>query len=111
MHRDKQLKKLVEAWDAIDAKESLVSRTPIEGAIAVESQTNPLNIDRLKDIISIVDGDTDVTIKIGWKAFATLEEEDGRWYPWIGGKELITLNGFDTKQQALDKIIDYFAKE
>ena len=111
MHRDKQLKKLVEAWSAIDANESLVSRTPIEGAIAVESETQPLSIDRLKDLITIEDGDTDVTIRIGWKAFASLEEEDGKWYPSIGGKEMGTLMGFESKQQALDQIIDYFAKE
>lgn len=111
MHRDKQLKKLVEAWGAIDAKESLVSRTPSEGAIAVESQIPTLNIEGLKNLIAIDDGDTDVTIRVGWRTLASLQEEDGKWYPSIGGKEIGTLMGFNSKQQAFDHIIDYFAKE
>lgn len=110
MHRDKQLKKLVEAWDAIDAKESLVARTPNEGAIAEESQIPTLNIEGLKNLIAIDDGDTDVTIRVGWKIFATIEEEEGKWYPIVDRREIFTL-GFDSKQQAIDSLIDYFAKE
>lgn len=113
MQRDKQLIKLLEAWNAIDTKESLVSRAPIEGAIAVEAKiplANPLNIDKLKNSLIIEDGDTDITIRLGWKTLATIEEEDGKWFPTIDGKEILSL-GYDTKQQAIDKIIEYFVKE
>lgn len=99
---DKRKKQLQEAWQSM---ESLVSPTPVEGPAMVEKAG--LNIDELKSLLTVEDGDTDVHIKLGWKTIATISEDGGKWFPSIDGSEVSTF-GLDTKEDAIKRVIGFF---
>jgi hypothetical protein len=111
MYRDKKLTELTETWNQM---ESLVAREPLEGAVAVEAapKSEPqLNIDGFKNLIKVIDSPVEVDIKLGWLPLISIEEEDGRWYTRMDSKEFLSMDGYASKQEAIDKVIEYFSKE
>ena len=72
-----------------------------------------MDINKLKDLLTISDGDTDVEIRIGWHTIARIEIEDGAWYPSVRNTSgnWIYINGMSdnlTKEQAFNKIVERF---
>jgi hypothetical protein len=64
-----------------------------------------LNIDSLKNLMKVEESETDVYIYLGYIRIASITEDDGRWYASVQGRELLTLNGYATKEQALASIV------
>jgi methyl coenzyme M reductase subunit D len=106
MSRDKKLLKLVETWNKLE--DSLVARTPIEGPAMVES--NDKLIQPFKDLLTIQDDEVELSVKLGWVTLGTVNEDEGKWYPTIGNRELLSL-GYNTKEEALQKILDYYKND
>lgn len=64
-----------------------------------------LDITAIKDLFKVEESDTDVYIYLGYIRIASITEDDGRWYASVQGRELLTLNGYATKEQALASIV------
>jgi len=70
-----------------------------------------MTLDKLKDLLTIEESDTDVIIKLGWVTIACLEEEDGRWFPRMPGNKTISVWGFVSKELAFEYLLHYINKE
>lgn len=64
-----------------------------------------IDITKLKDLIKVEESDTDVFIYIGYIRICSILEDEGRWYPTIQNRELMTIDGYSSKQDALDAVI------
>jgi hypothetical protein len=64
-----------------------------------------IDISKLKDLIKVEESDTDVFIYIGYIRICSISEDEGRWYPSNNKTELFTINGYASKQDALDAVI------
>lgn len=64
-----------------------------------------IDITKLKDLIKVEESDTDVFIYIGYIRICSISEDEGRWYPTIQNRELMTIDGYSSKQDALDAVI------
>ena len=66
-----------------------------------------MNIDLLKAILTIDDSDVEVTVRMGWKTIAMLEEQNGRWFLTVDGKDCGRMLGYSSKEKALEGLIAY----
>lgn len=108
MNRDKKLLKLVEEWNKLE--DSLVARTPIEGPAMVESDSTAQILQKFKDLLTIQDDEVELSVKLGWLTLGTVSEDEGKWYPSVQNKEIVSL-GFDTKEEAMQKVINYYIND
>lgn len=67
-----------------------------------------MNIDALKSLLTVEDSAVEVTIKMGWKTIAMFEEQHGRWWISVGGKEIGRELGYSSKEKALEGLLAYF---
>jgi hypothetical protein len=67
-----------------------------------------MDISKLQSLIRVEDSiDSDAHVYIGFIRICSIYEECGRWYPSVQGRELFTLNGFASKQDALDAVVKH----
>jgi hypothetical protein len=68
------------------------------------------NLNDLKQLITITESDTDMSVKLGWMTIANISEDDGLWYldssresggPWSTG-------GYGTKEAALAAVVKFY---
>lgn len=64
-----------------------------------------MDISKLLATIRVEESDTDVYVYIGHVRICSIQEEDGHWYPSVQGRELFTMDGFASKQDAMDAIV------
>lgn len=66
-----------------------------------------MDISKLISTIRVEESETDVFVYIGYIRICSIYEDGGRWYPDVQGLELFALNGFASKQDALDAIVKH----
>jgi hypothetical protein len=66
-----------------------------------------MNISKLLSAIKVEESDSDAYVYIGYVRICSIQEEDGRWYPEIQGREMLTIDGFASKQDALDAVVKH----
>jgi hypothetical protein len=66
-----------------------------------------LNIDALKSAIRIEESDSDVFIYLGYIRLCAMYEDEGRWYPEINGREMLSIDGYESKEKALEVILKH----
>ena len=68
-----------------------------------------INIESLKNTIKVEESDTDVFVYIGYIKICSIEEENGRWYPSIRNREILSLDGYNSKQDALEAVVNHLS--
>lgn len=66
-----------------------------------------MDISKLLATIRVEESDTDVFVYIGYIRICSIYEDGNRWYPDIQGHEIFTIDGFASKQDALDAIVKH----
>jgi hypothetical protein len=71
------------------------------------------NLNDLKQLITITESDTDMSVKLGWMTLVNISEEDGLWYlDGNGGHGApVSTFGYGSKEAALKKVVEWFAKD
>lgn len=66
-----------------------------------------MDISKLLATIRVEESDVDVYVYIGYIRICSICEEDSRWYPKIQGRDMLTIDGFASKQDALDAVVKH----
>lgn len=66
-----------------------------------------MDIKELQGLFKVEESDTDVFIYLGHKCVISMSEDEGMWFPTVFNYELMTIDGYKTKQAALDAAIKY----
>lgn len=104
MLNDRHLKKLNEAWAAMNAP---VAPAPTNEAVPTAPSQMPALLEEFKNLITMKDDEIEVEIDLGWHGLAALYEDNGKWFPLVMQKQISTF-GYPTKEEAMKKLIAYF---
>lgn len=73
-----------------------------------------MDITKLSSLLTLKDDGCEVTVSLGWVTIATINEEDGLWYPAVittcdhnSTKEIVTM-GCASKEEAFAKVVKWF---
>lgn len=66
---------------------------------------------QIASLLTIIESDTEVAIKLGWTTLGMLLEDDGMWYIADGHYKPLGMTPFKTKEAALVALLDYWKND